>query len=253
MEEIGSMAQLVKIERCISRYSQNLYHYAGRFIHQKSRRFEEFKEAYSGRNDQVIKDNFYRKFFRQQLIWATSTATEQSELPSKYKLDLWLRLFLRNFDDTVLMFYEPELKIGDAYTSVDIILITPFKVWTVRLVLGERDSVFQPYDRRKWKEIQSEGTVYTINPLLSLQRTSESVRRIFYEYKMTLPLQSVLCAPESYIEFSSESGQVKIVDKAGLKKWMEEMSNYRATLKREQLQAAEVLLLHSEVVAEERV
>jgi len=247
------VAQLVKIERCISRYSQNLYHYAGRFIHQKARRFEEFKEAYSRQNDQVIKDNFYKKFFRQQLIWATSTAKEYSELPSKYKMDLWLRLFLRNFDDTILMFYEPELKIGDAYTSGDIILVTPFKVWTVKLVLGEKDSVFQPYDRRKWKEIQSGGTDYTINPLLSLQRTSEAVRRILHEHNMTVFLQSILCAPESYIEFSSESGQVKIVDKTELKTWMEGMSSYRATLKREQLQVAEVLLAHSEVVAEERV
>ncbi|GGE55170.1 hypothetical protein GCM10011391_37710 [Pullulanibacillus camelliae] len=247
------MAQLVKIERCISRYSQNLYRYAGRFIHQKTRRFEEFKENYSGQPDEVIKEHFYKKFFKQQLIWATSTAREQSELPNKYKMDLWLRLFLRNLDDTVLVFYEPELKVGEAYTSADIILVTPFKVWTVKLVLGEKDSVFQPYDRRKWKEIQSKDIAYTINPLLSLQRTTESVRRIFHEHDIVLPLQSVLCAPESYIEFSSESGQVKIVDKTELKQWMKDMSSYRSTLKREQLHAAEVLLAHSDVVAEERV
>ncbi|GGH87781.1 hypothetical protein JOD43_004010 [Pullulanibacillus pueri] len=246
------MAQLIQLERCISRYQIDVYRYAGRFIHQKKRRLEQYKEKHKGEIDQKGMASFYNRFFQQQLNWATTTATEASGLPERYRMDLWLRTLLKRLDETVLMLYEPVLLYREAAVPADIILVTPYKIWTLKMITGESGSVFQPYDRRQWKEIRSESIHYTVNPLISLQRTTEMVRKIFNEHDIQWAVYPCLLVPESYVEFSNPNALERIIDRTQLDAWFKELSSYRATLKRDQLHAAEILLKHSEVVSEPR-
>ena len=246
------MAQLIKLERCISRYDIDVYRYAGRFIHQKNRHYKQFMAKHEGEAENKIKERYYRKLFHQQLVWATKTATEESQLQERYKLDLWLRVLLRKLDDTVLVLYEPVLTQGGAAVPSDVILITPFKIWTVKIVTGEPESVFQPHDRRQWKEIRSDSIHYTVNPLISLQRTTVMVRRILQEHKIQKDVNACLLFPESYVEFSDPNGREKIIDRTKMDAWFNELMSYRATLKNEQLHMAQILLQHTEVVSEPR-
>ncbi|WKB36731.1 hypothetical protein QS257_07120 [Terrilactibacillus sp. S3-3] len=133
------MAQLIKIDQCVSRYQINLRHYANRFLRLKGRRWAKWKERWETMEDSrlnpskkkreagtlaKLKKDFNSWFFEEQILWATTTSEEKSEIPSQLHQNKWLKTLLSTVDDVTFILYYPVLKVKSAIVQVDPIFVT---------------------------------------------------------------------------------------------------------------------------------
>lgn len=244
------MTQLVKCFDYVSRYETHLSRYVNQFLRIKGKKWEAFKEK------EPVKamknpEPFYKEMFRHQLTWASSTPLRKSD-GSPLNKDQKLRQLLQWFDDTALLFYHPVLKLEGAEADLDLILVTPFTVWVIVYLQGEKGSVFQGQTRRQWKEVRSEDIRTLVNPLISLARSTELVIRCLEKHGDHMSVKPVLLVPESFVEFADPGRGVQIVDQSLFPSWLKSIESYRSPIKRQQLKVADHLLKQSVTHAEIR-
>ncbi|WP_077614743.1 hypothetical protein [Caenibacillus caldisaponilyticus] len=243
------MAQLIKLHNYASRYEVDIYRYAVRYFELKRRRYEDFKKRYAhARSADEWKTRFFETWMKKQLVWASSTPERKSRMAEDYRSNPWLRVLLEKLDDTVFILFDPVFLVDDVMIHGDIVLVTPLSIQCVKVIAGEKDSVFQNHDRRRWKEITSDGLRLVDNPIPSLLRTKKIVARILEEMDREDEVEACLLAPESYLEIAPLFG-IQTVDRTGMKRWLDEMRHYRMPVKHAQLQAAEALLKHTQTEA----
>lgn len=259
------MAQLIKIDQCVSRYQIDLRHYANRFLRLKRRRWAKWKERWetipeNGRLNlskkkretgtlAELKKDFNSWFFKEQILWATATSKEKSEIPDQLRQNAWLKTLLSTVNDVTFILYYPVLKVKSAVVQVDPILVTNDAVWCVKPLLGEEGSVFQESSQRKWKEIVTGGAHERMNPMISLNRTAAVAEELLSEQGIDIKVKSALVSPTSFIEFIHAPADVSIIDRRFTDEWLAGISDQSSTLKHSQLKAAEELLSRSETDA----
>lgn len=233
------MAQLVKCYDFVTRYETHLSRYVNQFVQNKTRRMEAYKAE---EPEQINPEKFYDRLFKHQITWATSTTGERSSGIEQLKRDEVLKDLLRRFGDTSLLFYHPILNLEGAEVETDLVLITPSVIWVLVYLKGESESVFQGQSRRQWTEVQSGGIRKLVNPLLTLSRSTEVIRRCFIPNIEHLPIKSVLIVPESYVEYAVPDKGLEIVDKSQFSSWLKSIEPYRASFKSLQLKNVSHLL-----------
>ncbi|WP_332238974.1 hypothetical protein [Sporolactobacillus sp. KGMB 08714] len=260
-----SMAQMIKIRQCVSRYQIDLPGYAGRFVWLKSRRLAEWKEerglqdtdrSLSGAKDTTLPADperlFYEWLFEEQLDWATRTADKHSPCPNEVHGQNWLKKILRAVNDVSFVLYCPVLLSKSAAVQLDSLLITNDTIWCIKPLIGEEGSVFQEVSARKWREILTGSVRERLNPLISLVRTESVVSSLMSNLGIKMKTAGAVFAPESYIEFVHRKPDIRCIDLRSKRDWYEELSAHSLMLKKEQITAAETLLAHSETDAEMR-
>lgn len=244
------MAQLVKCYDFVTRYQNHLNRYVNQYVQNKARRWEAYK---SEDPDLIKQEKFYDTLFKHQITWATSTNSKRSLGIDKLKRDVTLKEMLRWFGDTGLLFYHPILTLEEAEVETDLVLITPSVIWVMVCLKGESGSVFQGQSRRQWTEVRSEGIRKLVNPLITLSRSTEVIKRCFLPDIEHLPIKSALIVPESYVEYAVPDKGIEIVDKIQFPAWLKSVEPYRASFKSLQLKNVSHLLSLASTKADTRV
>ncbi|MCO7175904.1 hypothetical protein ACFP7A_01935 [Sporolactobacillus kofuensis] len=261
------MAQLIKVNQCVSRYQLDLRAYANRFTWLKKRRMEEWKEKWgntstikdqSDRDDKdnkSIKAQFENWFFEKQVGWATRTAFEVSQSPKHLQEEHWVRRILTRINDVSFFMYQPVLLTKSGSIQLDSLIIGNDLICCVHPLIGEPGHVFQSVSQRTWCEITNGGaTKQLINPLISLRRSKAVVSAFLRNHGLNeMVIKTAVYAPDGYIEQVMSSYETDFVDRRNERKWFEWLDQHALLLKREQLDAAEMILQHSETIAESRV
>ncbi|CAM3258141.1 NERD domain-containing protein [Sporolactobacillus spathodeae] len=260
------MAQLVKIEQCVSRYQIDFLRYANRYVWLKKRREEEWllraKRIEANRKGQTVFADpnvvekpdpaFYNWLFNMQLEWASRTVDERSVLPKEVTERSWLRETLKEVNDLAFFFYRPIILARNAEIQLDSLILTNDTLWCVKVLNGEPGSVFQEQSPRKWREIVSGGARDQLNPLISLQRSRHVLTSFLSAQCLEMQVCMAVYAPESFIEFVPEQFDLRLVDRRGRAYWYRELSQQSLLLKRQQVETAEALLQSFKTDAAER-
>jgi hypothetical protein len=243
------MSQLVKCFDFVSRYETDLARYINQFALIRRKRWEAFqKEGPKGNGAEAFLNHLYPH----QLTWASSTPSRRSKGITSLKKDEQLKNLLGWFGDASLILYHPVLKIEGVETEIDIILVTPFAIYVMYYLEGEKGSVFQGRSKRQWAEIRSEEERLLVNPLISLARSTELVSRSLQGENGGLPIKPVLLVPNSFVEFADPGRGVQIIDQPLFSNWLKTMEPYRAPVKNNQLKVVETLLGKATTRAESR-
>jgi hypothetical protein len=243
------MAQLIKCFDFVSRYETDLARYIGQYASIRRKRWEAFQKEAQG-SSQL--EAFLNHLYPHQLTWASSTPTRRSNGVTLLKKDEHLRQLLQWFGDASLLFYHPVLKIDGVETELDLILVTPFSIYVMFYLEGEKGSVFQGRSKRQWAEIRSEEERLLVNPLISLARSTELVMRCLKGETEGLPVKPVLLVPNSFVEFADPGRGVQIIDQPKFSNWLRTMEPYRAPVKNNQLKVVTTLLKKAITRAENR-
>ncbi|WP_345243373.1 nuclease-related domain-containing protein [Pontibacillus salipaludis] len=269
------MAQLIKLQDYVSRYSVDPYRYPGQFIRLKQgnwkklkslwdRRFEleetEYHEAlssfiYNGSvptNEQEVKQYFLDGLLPFQLKWASRSLTEMSFLDKGYEEDETLRYFLQRFPDTFLLLYEPIFLIKKAPIETDSIIIHPQGIYCVKLINEAESTTLIPGDERSWYKEESNVRTRFLSPLLSLKRTSRIVQSILKAHSIDYPVKQLVLSPGNKIEFNLEPYQTEYVGVDEYEEWFERMRSFKSPLKYHQMKVMASLLHYTQFTSVKR-
>ncbi|SFG42436.1 hypothetical protein [Sporolactobacillus nakayamae] len=260
------MAQLIKVNQCVSRYQLNLRCYANRYNWLKKRRMEAWREKWLDKHtiqnsvsgvdkySNHWKIGFDDWLFDKQVLWSTRTAFERSARPDDILTEQWLRRMLKGINDVSFFMYRPVLLTKSGPVQLDSLLITNDRICCVHPLLGETGDVFQPYSQRMWNQITNGAAVRPlVNPMISLRRTKAVVAAFLKGKGLTsMQVATVVYAPDCYIEDTVNDYETDFVDQRNESEWFQRMDQHSLLMKREQLEAAEALLKMSETLCDSR-
>jgi hypothetical protein len=261
------MAQLIKINQCVSRYQLNFRCYANRYNWLKKRRMEAWRENWLDNHTIQNSVNNVDKYsnhwkvdfddwlFDKQLAWSTSTAFERSERPVTIRTEHWLRRMLKGINDVSFIMYQPVLLTKSGPVQLDSLLITNDMICCVHPLLGETGDVYQPYSQRMWYQITNGAVVRPlVNPMISLRRTKAVVAAFLKGKGLTsMQVGAVVYTPDCYIERTANDYESDFVDQRNEREWFQKMDQHSLLMKREQIESAEALLSMSETLCESRM
>ncbi|RYM02117.1 hypothetical protein EWH99_11625 [Sporolactobacillus sp. THM7-7] len=249
------MAQLIKINQCVSRYQMDFLRYARRFVRVKKRRLAEWTADWTihsfGTRDrqgnQSVPDKerdsrFFDWLFEEQLRWAANTPWETSALPEHVRSESWLKTILRTVADQAFIMYRPVLAARAATVELDSLLITGDTVWCIRPLIREEGSVFQEVSPRKWREIATGSARDMLNPRISMNRTRSLVSALLDSKGMRMKIASCAFAPDGYIEFAEPGPRTFFIDCRNKNEWYRNLSIHSLIMKKEQIAAVRALL-----------
>lgn len=284
------MAQLIKLENYISRYEQDPFHYPSQYMRLKQEQWQQLLHAFENPKEPkkielIEKDtSFFGQFrkkkqieedaeletnplpqtkeqlkvfyldqlFQFQLKWASSTISLMSFIDREYQEDLVLKYLLQRFPDTYLVMYHPIFRLKKAEIETDIIMITPFDVFIIKLVEYPSDVKIIAGDDRQWyKEEKSVRSTF-ISPILSLKRTDKIVKSILKYKEINIPVTKVVLSRSNVIEYHLEPYQTRYIDKKIHEAWLMEQRKLQTTLKHVQLKTIDALLSFSDTVSFDR-
>ncbi|MTT32539.1 hypothetical protein GMB86_11025 [Terrilactibacillus sp. BCM23-1] len=241
------MAQLIKVNECISRYEGDLQRYANRFITLKQRRWLQWRDQFEKPQDdrsvrlakrfssisniEQLKSAYYKWLFDQQLIWATSTAHFYSENHEDLSRVTWLQFCLSKLNDVTFILYKPVLLMKQTTLQLDSLIITNDTLWCVKPLIGEDSSVFQEINNRLWREMKREESPQFINPFISLKRTKTALRTFLQTQNLSMPIKFLIFAPNSYVEFVHHDTDIEICDSRDKNQLSEKIGRHSSTLK----------------------
>jgi len=202
------------------------------------------------RTEEALKIAFLNQLFHFQMKWATSTIRERSLVDRAYYRDERLKLLLQRFPDTFLVLFEPVLRINKAPIELDTIVLTPTAVWCITF-LEELDlSVYVGNNDKFWVRRHHESEEKRVlNPVISLQRSEKIIHRLFQLYNVELPIKKAIISRNSYIEYTSGTNDLYILDKKRFPEWFDSMRRSNSPIKRQQIKGAEVLLDYSQTTS----
>ncbi|MCO7124890.1 hypothetical protein NIE88_03755 [Sporolactobacillus shoreicorticis] len=259
------MAQLIKINQCISRYQMNFRSYANRYHWLKKRRYAEWKEDWervhsiqksdddADKYKNQMKDEFEDWFFDKQLEWSTRTAFEWSSCPDTIYSEHWLRRFIKEINDVSFFMYRPVLLTRSGPVQLDSLLIANDMICCVQPLLSDPGDVFQTASQRNWNVITNGAVRPLLNPLISLRR-SKAVVSAFLQSKGVpdMDVEMIVYAPDCYIEYKGSKPEGFFVDLRNEAAWFQKVNQHSLLIKRGQIECVEALLDDSETVSEPR-
>ncbi|MFD2618008.1 hypothetical protein [Terrilactibacillus laevilacticus] len=262
------MAQLIKVNECISRYECDLQHYANRFITLKQKRWLQWRDQFERPRDDrpvnlakrfssistidQLKSVYYKWLFEQQIIWATSTAGFYSDNQEDLSHVTWLKICLSELNDVTFILYKPVLLMKQTMLQLDSLIITNDTLWCVKPLIGEDGSVFQEINNRLWKEMKREESPQFINPFISLKRTKTALRTFLQTQNLSMPIKFLIFAPNSYVEFVHHDANTEICDRRDKNQISKKICHHSSTLKSQQIIITNRLLSQMATSAFER-
>ncbi|TYR82090.1 hypothetical protein FZC66_00380 [Priestia megaterium] len=195
-----------------------------------------------------LKVLFLENVFQLQMRWATSTLFELSHIDRRFMYDGRLKYFLQSFPDTYLVMYKPVFLLKKAPVEAEIILIGPTETICISMIEGKDGSVFQYSKENFWIELVGKEKKKVLNPLLGLQRTEQIIKNLYQANNIERPVRKVILSRNGFLDYPVEPYQMEFIDKRNYDTWFYELRRLSAPLKFNQLQAAQVLLNHSQSI-----
>jgi hypothetical protein len=236
------LAQLVKLQDYVSRYEKNLYHYQSLFMRIKESRWKAYKQNKENRDHKKISDEFRKILFSHQLIWASSTVKEISNLDQGYYQDRTLQFLTCDIPDNYFLFYGPVLQLKNAPVELDSILVGPADIWLIIWLSGEGIWQESQENKRFWKNVRTEHEESCLNPMIRLERMSRLIKECRENYQQRLTIRQSIVAPQAYIDFTSDWNKITYIDKRNFKDWHAQIRHNPAPIKNQQLRFVADLL-----------
>lgn len=196
------------------------------------------------KTEEELKKEFLDDLFYFQLRWASSTLRDHSIVDSSLYEDEVLKFFLQHFPDNYLLLYKPTLMVKRAPIDLDIILISPVMTYCISLLESEEMSVYVTNRGRYWFEGYGENEIKRVNPMISLNRTSNLIHSYYKHYDIDMPVKKIILSRTGYIEGDYEPTNTMIVDKRNYSDWYSRLRRLPSPLKFIQLKGAQALLRH---------
>lgn len=197
---------------------------------------------YQPNSTEQLRKYYLDQLFHFQIKWASSTLMDKSRVAPKYMRDSLLRSFLQELPDSYLLFYEPILKLQNAPIELDIILITPVECMCITVVEAEDLAAFSDVDNRFWMKRIGDDEVKVLNPLISLNRMTQIVSRLFKEKGIEFPIRKYLISRNGYIDYPMGGFDLDIIDRRSYKDWFDSLGKLSTPLKFAQFRAAQSIL-----------
>jgi hypothetical protein len=255
------MAQLIKLDDCISRYEQDIYRYSGQFIRLKQERWRELKETWeSGRSERYnetsnliqLRKEFQSDIYTFQLKWASSTVYERSKIKHELLEDKDLKFLITELPDSYLVMYHPVFRVKHAPVEAEIILISPMKIYCIAVLQGQDNTIIKALPGKFWEEYSQTKTIKHLNPMLSIQRMSHLVKGILQKYNCSFPVSYLILSPNSFVETPLDL-TVEVIDRRKIEQWHSNLVKRLSPVKHVQLKAAEALLKDCDVTSYQRI
>lgn len=202
--------------------------------------------------EEDLKHYFLRKLLPFQLKWATSTVTNISALKESYQTDQRLQYFLQRFPDTYLLMYYPIFSLKKAPVDADIIIISPIGIDIIHMIEEEPNRTIIAGDERTWMIEEGDKQTKILSPYISLKRTEQIIKRIFYANDIQFPIQKVVLSRTNPILFHTSPYQQQIIGKHEHEEWFMKKRSISSPLKNRQLKATEVLLKNCQTTSVRR-
>ncbi|WP_052137828.1 hypothetical protein [Heyndrickxia ginsengihumi] len=107
--------------------------------------------------EEQLKQVFLDQLLKFQLRWASSTLQYMSDVPANMYFDEKLKYFLQRFPDTFLLMYKPVFTFKKASIEMDVILISPLRIWCLTFLEEEKDAVFIGSKEHFWQKRYQHG------------------------------------------------------------------------------------------------
>lgn len=199
-----------------------------------------------------LKKYFLDGIFPFQLKWASSTIRETSFLDREYHYDQKLRYYLQRFPDTFLVMYYPIFQMKKAQMEGEIIIITPIAVYCITMIEQGPSKSFIATSDRTWQVEENQIRTNFLSPLISLKRTAKLVSSILDANQVDFPVKRIVLSRTNPIIFDEEPFNTEFIGLTQYESWFEKMRRLSSPLKRLQLKAAEVLLVHCQTTSVKR-
>lgn len=245
------MAQLIKLQDYVSRYEKDLSEYSSKFVRLKKRRWEAILNTMGQRvspdgsglakAETELKQSFLDKLFLAQIQWASTTISERSFVQSTYYMDTRLRGLLQRFPDSFFVMYRPVLRFEKTEVELEVLLLTPSTIFCLAFLKGEEGAVYLESASHFWQNAE-DADDKVLNPLISANRMSKVVSRIFRDHDVELPIQRTVIAENSYIDYPEGQNNVQFVDKRNFENWLRTLKALPSPVKRMQIRGAKALL-----------
>lgn len=200
-----------------------------------------------------LKHYFLEEIFKVQLLWASSTISEQSNVDYSYYHDEHLQYFSQRFPDTYLILYNPIFQLKKASVESDIILVTPLELICFKFLEADDQTVFVGSEGHFWERRQTRSRKKVLNPLISLNRTESIVKGIIKQSGIEFPISKVLISRNGFIDFPTVPYGVTVIDSRNYLDWFEKMRSFKAPLKNSQLKIAKAILEQCKTTSHSRI
>lgn len=200
-----------------------------------------------------LKYYFLEEIFKVQLLWASSTISEQSNVDNTYYHDELLQYFAQRFPDTYLFLYNPIFQLKKASIEGENILLTPLELICFKFLEADDQTVFVGSEGHFWEKRQMKNRKKVLNPLISLNRTESIVRGIIKQSEIEFPVKKVLISRSGFIDFPTVPYGVTIIDSRDYLDWFEKMRSFKAPLKNSQLKLAKAILEQCKTTSHSRI
>ncbi|GAF64248.1 hypothetical protein BTS2_1140 [Bacillus sp. TS-2] len=200
-----------------------------------------------------LRNEFLQTIFESQVMWASSSLGEKSNLDEHYLKNEWLYFFCVTVPENYFLFFEPIVYIKNAELQLDIVLISPSEVLCITVLPGQELSVFEASSERFWIEYINKKREKRLSPLLSLTRMEKVIRQICLEEgKTNVPIRKMVLSPNSLIDNKIQGTKVEFIDKRNFSTWKEKLTKQPSPVKHDQLKLTELLLSYCQTkLAEE--
>lgn len=199
--------------------------------------------------EEQLKVYYLNQLYQFQLKWASSTITQMSFIDRVYEEDLVLKYLLQRFPDTYLVMYHPIFRLKKAEVEADIIVVTPFDIYIIKIVEFSSETKIIAGDDRQWKKEERSVRSNFISPLLSLKRTDKIVKSILNYKEVDIPVTKMVLSRRNVIDYHLEPFQTVYIDKEQHEAWLMKQRQLKTTLKHKQLKAIDALLSFSDTVS----
>lgn len=189
-----------------------------------------------------LKRMFNDQFFQFQLKWASSTLREKSYVDPKFLRDGLLRTILQKLPDNYLIFYYPIVRVKKAPVELDIVILTPTDCLCITVVEEENLAVYVGNSDRFWTKKVGKSNVKILNPMIQLNRMEAIVSNLFSYKEINMPIRKILLSRNGYFDYPGSAFNIQFIDKREFQKWMIQLKHSSSPMKRNQIQAAQVIL-----------
>ncbi|WP_340084888.1 hypothetical protein MHB50_03990 [Siminovitchia sp. FSL H7-0308] len=253
---------MIKLQDYVSRYEEDLSEYSSKFVRLKKRRWQAIVNTLEQRGSRLknieiakrktaLKQSFLDKLLLSQIQWASTTISERSFVQPSYYTDPRLRGLLQRFPDSFFVMYRPVVRFEKTEVELEVLLLTPSMIFCIAFLNGAEEAVYIGSSSHFWRNaVNADDKV--LNPLISANRMSTVVKRIFKNHKVDLPIQRTVISENSYIDYPEGQSDVLFIDKHDYESWLRKLKAPRLPVKRMQMLGAKALLDSCKTVAIKR-
>lgn len=208
--------------------------------------------VFEPKNIEELKRMYLDQFFHFQLKWASSTLLEKSYVDPRYMRDTLLRTLTQGLPDSYLLLYLPVFQVKKAPVEVDIVLLTPTEVLCITPIEQQDLAVYVADGERFWTRKIDKTSKKVLSPMIQLNRMESIVSSLLRQHDIDLPVRKVVLSRNGFIDQPATVYGTQFIDQRKFSEWFLQLKRSTSPMKHMQIQAASVILSHTQTTSFQR-